>query len=59
MGFMKKSSYHMDYIFSGLVCVSPAARVSIDKTLEMFIFVNLFPAWHGMGIPLQGNSSQW
>ena len=37
----------MDYIFSGLVCVSPAARVSIDKTLEMFIFVNFFPARHG------------
>ena len=37
----------MDYIFSGLVCVSPAARVSIDKTLEMFIFMNFFPARHG------------
>ena len=39
----------MDIIFSGLVSISPAARESIDKILEMFIRLLLVPIFSLLG----------
>ena len=47
MGFYKFLPIIWITYFRGWFVFSPAARVSIDKTLEMFIFMNFFPARHG------------